>query len=112
MNLKVWIGVLASALLLWLAVQNVDFAHAWAYAREINLWWLVPYAALIVGEVLIRALRWYILLLPIQRPSYAGLCSATLIGLMANNILPARAGEFVRAYAGAKMERIPFSTSF
>jgi uncharacterized protein (TIRG00374 family) len=31
---------------------------------------------------------------------------------MANNILPARAGEFVRAFVGARMERIPFSTSF
>jgi glycosyltransferase 2 family protein len=139
-NLKVWIGALASVILLWLAIQNVDFAHAWGYIREINLWWLIPYAGLIVGEVFIRALRWYILLSPVgrqttrhdalhqgglredestqgaalaaHRPSFANLCSATLIGLMANNILPARAGEFVRAYAGARMERIPFSTSF
>lgn len=112
MNLKVWIGVIASAILLWLAVQNVDFAHAWHYTRQINPVFLIPYMGLVVGEVLIRGLRWFILLAPIQRASYAGLCSATLIGLMANNILPARAGEFVRAYAGARMERIPFSTCF
>ncbi len=112
MNLKVWIGVVASAFLLWLAVQNVDFPHAWQYARQINPVFLIPYMALIVGEVFIRGLRWQILLAPIQKTSYLNLCSATLIGLMANNILPARAGEFVRAYAGARMERIPFSTSF
>jgi uncharacterized protein (TIRG00374 family) len=62
--------------------------------------------------VFIRGLRWQVLLAPVQRTSYLHLCSATLIGLMANNVLPARAGEFVRAYAGARMERIPFSTSF
>jgi uncharacterized protein (TIRG00374 family) len=112
MNLKVWLGVIASLVLLWLAVRDVDFAHAWDYIRQINLIFLIPYGALLVGEVFIRGLRWYILLAPIHRASYGNLCSATLIGLMANNILPARAGEFVRAYAGARMERIPFSTCF
>ncbi len=112
MNLKVWVGFIVSAVLLWLAFQNVDFAHAWEYTRQINPIFLIPYLALVVGEVFIRGLRWLVLLLPVQRCSYVNLCSATLIGLMANNILPARAGEFVRAYAGARMERIAFSTSF
>ncbi len=112
MNLKVWLGIIASALLLWLSIQNVDFVDAWKYTRQINPVFLVPYMALVAGEVFIRGLRWLVLLAPVQRCSYLNLCSATLIGLMANNILPARAGEFVRAYAGARMERIPFSTSF
>jgi uncharacterized protein (TIRG00374 family) len=111
-NLKVWIGVIASGVLLWLAIRDVDFAHAWDYIRQINLIFLIPYMALVVGEIFIRGLRWYILVIPIKRASYLNLCSATLIGVMANNVLPARAGEFVRAYAGARMERMPFSTCF
>lgn len=74
--------------------------------------YLIPYMALVVAEVLIRALKWQVLLLPIQRCSFWKLNSATVIGLMANNVLPARAGEFVRAYAGARLERIPYSMSF
>jgi uncharacterized protein (TIRG00374 family) len=31
---------------------------------------------------------------------------------MANNVLPARAGEFIRAYAGARLEGVPFSMAF
>src|SRR5258706_258627 len=77
-----------------------------------NLWWFIPFAALTVGEVLIRAWKWQVLLEPIKRCSFLTLNSATLIGLFANTVLPARAGEFVRAYAGARMERIPYSTSF
>jgi uncharacterized protein (TIRG00374 family) len=44
--------------------------------------------------------------------SFAGATSATAIGLMANNVLPARVGEFVRAWALGRKERVPVATSF
>jgi hypothetical protein len=44
--------------------------------------------------------------------SVAGAANATAIGLMANNVLPARVGEFVRAYALGRKERVPVATSF
>jgi uncharacterized protein (TIRG00374 family) len=45
-----------------------------------------------------RAYRWGFLLRAIQNIAFSYLFSATSIGLMANNLLPARLGEFVRAY--------------
>src|SRR5205807_59678 len=74
--------------------------------------YLIPSVALVLVEVFLRALKWQILLLPLKRCSLWKLNSATLIGLMANNVLPARAGEFVRAYAGARLAGVPYSTSF
>lgn len=112
MNLRIWVGLIISAGLLWLSARNVDFGSAWDHMRAINGWYLVPYMILALGEVLIRALKWQVLLLPLKRCSFWKLSSATLIGLMANNILPARAGEFVRAYAGSRLQGIPYSTSF
>lgn len=112
LKLRIWLGVAISAALLWISGRNVDFGAAWQAAREMNLALLAPYLVLLVAEVMIRAWRWQILLAPIRRCSLAKLTSATMIGLMANNILPARAGEFVRAFAGARLERIPFSTCF
>ena len=43
-----------------------------------------------------RVLRWKILMLPVKRLSFGQLLGATLIGFTANNLLPLRAGEFVR----------------
>lgn len=93
-------------------MRDVDFASAWSAAQGINLAWLLPYYAVMFVEVVIRGLRWQALLAPVQRSSLLGLTSATFIGLMANNVLPARMGEFVRAWAGARSERIPYSTCF
>jgi uncharacterized protein (TIRG00374 family) len=111
-NLKLWFGILVSAAFLWIATWNVDFRSAWEYAQGVNVAFLIPYMALVVAEIFLRAWKWLVILEPVKRASFRNLSSATLIGLMANNILPARAGEFVRAYVGARMERIPFSTSF
>jgi glycosyltransferase 2 family protein len=127
MNLKLWIGVVVSAVLLVLSVRpcwieparlmlreecGVDWGLAWQYTQNLNLVFLIPYVALIVVEVMLRAWKWQLLLAPVQRTSFRGLNSATLIGLMANNVLPMRLGEFVRAFVGSKMEHIPFTTSF
>lgn len=112
MNLKVWLGIVVSAGLLWYSMRNVDFARAWSAAQGMNPLFLLPYLLLIAGEVMGRAVRWQVLLSPVKQCSLWKLSSATLIGLMANNVLPARAGEFLRAYVGGRMEGIPFGTSF
>ena len=112
LNRQVWIGLVISFALLWLSARNVEFDRAWAHIQTINLIYLVPYALLVIGEVVIRVLKWQVLLRPVKACSFWKLNSATIIGLMANNVLPARAGEFVRAYAGARLESIPYSMAF
>ena len=112
MNWKLWIGVLFSGALLWFAVRDVEFSRVWANIQGINYVYLLPYLVLIAIEVVLRAWKWHVLLTPVKVPSFWKLNSATLIGLMANNVLPGRAGEFVRAYAGARLEKISFSACF
>ncbi len=112
MNWKLWGGVVVSAAFMWFAIRDVDFARVRDHIWEVNLLYLLPYLALIAIEVVLRAWKWHTLLVPIKVPSFWKLNSATLIGLMANNVLPGRAGEFVRAYAGARIERISFSACF
>jgi uncharacterized protein (TIRG00374 family) len=112
LHLKVWLGVLVSGALLVWSVWGVDPERVWANIQGINHAYLVPYLALVAIEVLLRTWKWHVLLTPIKVPSFWKLNSATLIGLMANNVLPGRAGEFVRAYAGARLEKISFSACF
>ncbi len=111
MNRKVWLGVFVSAVLLWLSLRNVDFGQALGYMQTINAVYVIPSLILVAAEIFIRAAKWEVLLLPLKRCSYIKLSSATLIGVMANNVLPARAGEFVRAYAGSRLAGIPYTTA-
>src|SRR5947207_425527 len=108
--MKVLIGVVVSAVLLWLSLRDVDFAGAWAATQAMNGIYLIPYLVVLVLAILVRSARWQLLLWPVKQCSFWKLNNATIIGMMANNLLPARAGEFVRAYAGARTEGLPFST--
>jgi uncharacterized protein (TIRG00374 family) len=95
----VWAGVVVTALSLWYTLRGVPLNEVALHVRRAN--WLL----LIVGAVppnliglYLRALRWRHLTDPIRPISTGPLFRATAIGFMANNIYPARAGEFLRAW--------------
>jgi uncharacterized protein (TIRG00374 family) len=54
----------------------------------------------------VRAIRWRYLIQETRPLPRMSLFSATMIGFMANNILPFRLGEFVRPWALARRERL------
>jgi len=54
----------------------------------------------------VRTIRWQYLLRPVARISTARLFPVVIIGLTANNLIPARAGELVRAYILGERERV------
>ena len=60
----------------------------------------------------LRAVRWSSLIAPIKRVSVLNLFSATMIGFMANSVLPARIGEVIRPVMVARKEKIKMTTSF
>ena len=60
----------------------------------------------------LRARRWQTILEPVAGTlSLGALWRATAIGMMVNNVVPARAGEIARAFALTRDERVPFPTS-
>lgn len=60
----------------------------------------------------LRTLRWrYLLLLDGEPLPFVPLWHATAIGFMANNLLPARAGELARAYAARQLTAVRFTTA-
>ncbi len=59
--------------------------------------------AIVILTMILRAVRWRFLLRSIKDFRIARLFPSVMIGFMANNVLPARLGELVRAYSlGAK----------
>jgi glycosyltransferase 2 family protein len=111
-----WKGLVGGALsvaLLWYVFRDVHFREVIDQIRGADLFLLALSAALITAPFPLRAIRWGYLLRPIEpnsrfRPRFA----STTIGFMANNLLPARIGEFARAYSLTRLERVRLSASF
>jgi len=112
LKFKIWIGIAISALFIWLTFREVDYSSLWSAMKKADYNYLLPVIIITMLQFYIRALRWGILLEPVKKIGQLSLFSATSIGYMANNILPARIGEFVKAYAIGKSEDVSMSSSF
>lgn len=110
---KTLVGVAVTVFLLWIVLRGEDFGQIWAQIRQGNLWLLLAAVAVATFGFFIRALRWRVLLAPVDPDT--GLhnrFAAVSIGFMGNNVLPARVGEFARAYAFSRLEPVSASAAF
>lgn len=108
-----WLGMGLTALLLgWFVFKNYHQFDDMRAAFEQADWRLALLALPVYFlGLLVRTVRWQFLLRPVQKVSTLRLYPVVIIGLMANNILPARAGELARAYVLGQRERISKTTS-
>jgi glycosyltransferase 2 family protein len=109
---KLWIGIGISLFFLFLLFRKIDFDKLADAFKEMDYRFVVPAVVLTFVSYYLRALRWKYLLMPIKTISLRSLYPATIIGYMANNLLPARLGEFVRAYVLGQKEEIETSAVF
>lgn len=106
------LGIVLSIVLLFYALRDVSTAELIGHLGQANFWLL--FAATVVATLTfhLRAIRWRVLLAPTgyQLPfvsRYAAVC----IGFMVNNVLPARIGEFARAYSLSRIEPVGISAA-
>ena len=92
------LGLAISAVAIVLVVRQVDLAAAWEVLRGANPAFLLATMGCIVVDVVLRALRWHGLLVPIASLPRPTVAASLLVGYLANNILPARLGELVRSH--------------
>src|SRR5574342_559594 len=109
---KIWLGVAVSVVLLWVATRGVHLEDVLQQLRQVRPAWLVPVLVSIFLRFWLTAVRWQLLLRPVKRVGVHRLFAITMIGFMANNVLPARLGEFVRAYALGRKEDVAMSSTF
>jgi uncharacterized protein (TIRG00374 family) len=100
------------ALLAWV-LYRIDPAKVWADARQSNGWLLLLTVTFATLTFPVRTLRWRLMLRDAQgRPlPLLPLWHATTIGFMANNLLPARAGEVARGYVASRRLPVRFTTA-
>ncbi|MDQ6905617.1 MAG: flippase-like domain-containing protein [Chloroflexota bacterium] len=110
-SLKFWIGIAISVVFLYLALRGQDFGALWRAMREASYVWLIPAIGCYFVGVVIRTYRWHILLRSTANIPMRRLWPVIVIGYMANNILPLRAGELVRTYVLSEREKVSRSAT-
>ena len=108
------LGILLSAGFLYFAFRGIALAEVADHIRRANLGLLLLSAVAATCIFPLRAMRWRPILDPIApNLPFARLWSATAIGMMINNVVPARAGEFARAFALSRSTpQVPFPAAF
>ena len=108
------IGFALSALLLAWTLRDVQFADVWHELSTASVPLLLLSAVTATAIFPLRARRWRTILDPVEAGvPFVKLWRATAIGMMVNNVVPARAGEIARAYALTReTPRVPFSAAF
>jgi uncharacterized protein (TIRG00374 family) len=95
-----------SAAFLYFAFRGIKFGEVVEHVRHANGGLLALAVIAATCTFPLRALRWRPILDPIApNLPFAPLFSATVIGMMINNVVPVRAGEVARAYALSRSER-------
>ena len=100
--LKILLPWLVTVVALYFAFRGVDWGLLWDNATKAQPLYVLATILLTVISYILRAARWPLLFPDTPLPlgsSYRVL----VLGFFMNNILPARAGELVRAHLGAKV---------
>jgi glycosyltransferase 2 family protein len=105
------IGLLMTVVFLILVFLNVDIAKLGTALRSADYIYVLPALLLTSIGYLVRTARWRIILEPTKRVSFGSAFTVLIIGFTANNLLPARIGELVRAYALGRKENLSKSLS-
>jgi len=111
-DLKFWLGMAVSLFFMALLFRKIDFHQLGAALRTVDYRYILLAIVCTFASYFLRAVRWHYLLISEKRIPLSSLYPATIIGYMANNLLPARLGEFVRAYILAQREQLETPSVF
>ena len=101
---SVILGLLISIGFMVWVFWKINFSQVLESMRGANYWWLLPNIALVLVVMYQRAWRWKSMAKPLKDVHFDKFLAATAVGFMANNVLPLRLGEFVRAYSLSKQD--------
>ena len=107
---QIWMGLLISAIALFLAFRGIDWQEVGRALAKAQYIWLIPAIIALVAAVLARGLRWRWLFgeqrdrLPASR-----YINATAIGYLVTNTFPLRLGELARIFFIARDGQLSYA---
>ncbi|MCL6559812.1 MAG: flippase-like domain-containing protein [Firmicutes bacterium] len=111
-KVRIAAGLGISLVMLAGAFYKTRFSEFWNALREINLTALVLCLAFFGLSCVFRAFLWRVTTSPIKRVPLSTLFGGVMIGYMANNFLPLRAGELIRSYYLSARTGIAYASAF
>ena len=106
-----YVGMALSLAFIILLVMAIHPDQVWAALIQAEYWWLGPAVLVSLSSFIFRSYRFRVMLRPIKYFSLKRAYQYIAINYMANNVLPARAGEVMLSYVVRKQEQIPLSSS-
>ena len=106
------IGVLISAVALYLALRGIQWSKAGEALQEAEYLFLLPALAAMVTSLFLRSVRWRLLFSPepgLKPGTFFGVLN---VGYMVNNILPLQVGDLVRAYLLGELQGLSKARAF
>lgn len=111
MRIKLILSLALALICLYFAFRGISFSHLWAAICIAKGRWIALAFFIYTFGWLFRTWRWQILMRPIQVIPVLSLMGPLILGFFANNILPFRIGELVRAHITGKKFRISRTAS-
>ncbi len=96
-SLRIWVGTAVSLVFLVLLLWRVDRDELLLALRQVDARWLLLALVVFGLSIWVRVLRWRTILARVMPVPTSDAAELLIIGCAANNILPARTGEIVRA---------------
>ncbi len=106
------VGVAVSVVLVVLGVRAFPLGEVAGALASADPGWIVGAGLVYLITMPLRGLRWAALLAAIKPVSTAAATEVLAAGTLANNVMPARLGDVVRAFVLAKKEQVSASSSF
>lgn len=106
------VGIAISVFFLYLTMRPINMSDLWTALLSFRWLYAIPFLAVTFLSMYIRAIRWHFLMRPTAILSPQRLFSPMMVGFGLNSLLPARAGEFARAYVLSAREKLPFTSVF
>jgi glycosyltransferase 2 family protein len=110
-RLQLVLGIAIAVVALVFTFRGVSFREVFATIKTLRYAYFSFALVLFVLSFVLRAYRWRQLLITVKPVPVGRLYSPLMIGFM-GNLLPLRAGEFIRAFLLGKKEETGFSSAF
>jgi len=109
-HLHLFLGLVISAAAVYLSLRKIDFHALGAALRSADYLYLLPAMIAQAACFFLKGTAWRYLLLPAKKSiSPLSTTAVLIIGLMVNNLFPAKMGELARAYLLGEKEKLPKS---
>ena len=97
--------------LIWV-FSKFPYAELGAHLRTLDWWWVAAAIAFELIAYMADSWRWQLLLRKGGAPSFGVTVQAVFVGLFANSVLPARAGEVIRCFLLSYKSEVPLTLAF